>query len=50
MKQDWDWKSTEASLNKAAELEPGSVDVLRYRADLYRTLGRLDEAIFKNKW
>jgi tetratricopeptide (TPR) repeat protein len=45
MKQDWDWKSTEASLNKAAELEPGSVDVLRYRADLYRTLGRLDEAI-----
>jgi TolB-like protein/DNA-binding winged helix-turn-helix (wHTH) protein/thioredoxin-like negative regulator of GroEL len=45
MKQDWDWKSTEASLNKAAELEPGSVEVLRYRADLYRTLGRLDEAI-----
>ena len=45
MNQDWDWKSTEASLNKAAELEPGSVDVLRYRADLYQTLGRLDEAI-----
>jgi len=45
MKQDWDWKSTEVSLNKAAELEPGSVDVLRYRADLYQTLGRLDEAI-----
>jgi TolB-like protein/DNA-binding winged helix-turn-helix (wHTH) protein/lipoprotein NlpI len=45
MKQDWDWKSTEASLNKAAELEPGSVDVLRFRTDLYRTLGRLDEAI-----
>jgi TolB-like protein/DNA-binding winged helix-turn-helix (wHTH) protein/lipoprotein NlpI len=45
MKQDWDWKSTEASLNKAAELEPGSLDVLRYRADLYQTLGRLDEAI-----
>jgi len=45
MKQDWDWKGTETTLNKAAELEPGSVDVLRYRADLYRTLGHLDEAI-----
>jgi TolB-like protein/DNA-binding winged helix-turn-helix (wHTH) protein/Flp pilus assembly protein TadD len=42
---DWDWAQAEDSLNKAAQLEPGSVEVLRYRSSLLRTLGRLDEAI-----
>jgi TolB-like protein/Flp pilus assembly protein TadD len=42
---DWDWEGAEVSLRKAAELEPGSVEVLRYRSSLARTLGRQDEAI-----
>jgi tetratricopeptide (TPR) repeat protein len=42
---DWDWAQAEDSLNKASQLEPGSVEVLRYRSSLLRTLGRLDEAI-----
>jgi TolB-like protein/DNA-binding winged helix-turn-helix (wHTH) protein/Tfp pilus assembly protein PilF len=42
---DWDWEGAEGSLKKAAELEPGSVEVLRYRSSLARTLGRQDEAI-----
>jgi TolB-like protein/DNA-binding winged helix-turn-helix (wHTH) protein/Tfp pilus assembly protein PilF len=45
MMHDWDWQQAEDSLNKAAQLEPGSVEVLRYRSSLLRTLGRLDEAI-----
>lgn len=45
MINDWDWERAAASLKKAAELEPGSVEVLRYRSALYRTLGRQDEAI-----
>ena len=42
---DWNWAGAEASLNKAAELEPGSADVLRYQSYLSRSLGRLNEAI-----
>jgi len=42
---DWDWEQAGDSLSKAAQLEPGSVEVLRYRSSLFRTLGRLDEAI-----
>lgn len=42
---DWDWEQAETSLAKAAELEPGNVEVLRYRSSLLRTLGRQDEAI-----
>lgn len=42
---DWDWEQAETSLAKAAELEPGNVEVLRYRSSLFRTLGRQDEAI-----
>ena len=42
---DWDWEGAENSSRKAAELEPGSVEVLRYRSSLARTEGRLDEAI-----
>jgi TolB-like protein/DNA-binding winged helix-turn-helix (wHTH) protein/lipoprotein NlpI len=45
MMYDWDWQQAEDSLNKAAQLEPGSVEVLRYRSSLFRTLGRLDESI-----
>ena len=45
MDYDWDWKGAEVSLMKAAELEPGCVEVLRYRSWLYLTLGRLDEAL-----
>jgi eukaryotic-like serine/threonine-protein kinase len=45
MINDWDWERAAASLKKAAELEPGGVEVLRYRSALYRTLGRQDEAI-----
>jgi TolB-like protein/DNA-binding winged helix-turn-helix (wHTH) protein len=45
MNYDWDWERAAASLKKAAELEPGSVEVLRYRSALYRILGRQDEAI-----
>jgi TolB-like protein/Tfp pilus assembly protein PilF len=42
---DWDWQAAEASLKKAAELEPGSAEVPRVRSYLARTLGHLDEAI-----
>ncbi len=42
---DFDWEGAEASLNKAAALEPGSTDLLFYRADLEEARGRLDEAI-----
>ena len=45
MDYDWDWKGAEASLRKAAELEPGSAEVLRYQSGLYLTLGRVDEAL-----
>jgi TolB-like protein/DNA-binding winged helix-turn-helix (wHTH) protein/lipoprotein NlpI len=45
MMHDWDWEQAQASLDKAAELEPGNVEVLRYRSSLYRTLGRLEEGI-----
>ena len=45
MSYDWDWGGAEASLKKAAELEPGSVEVLRYQSVLYRTLGRENDAI-----
>jgi len=45
MMYDWDWEQAETSLKKAAEFEPGSVEVLRYRSSLFRVLGRLDEAI-----
>lgn len=45
MMHDWDWKHAEESLNKAARLEPGGIEVLRFRSSLFRTLGRLDESI-----
>jgi TolB-like protein/DNA-binding winged helix-turn-helix (wHTH) protein/Tfp pilus assembly protein PilF len=42
---DWDWNAANASLTKAAALEPGSVEVLRLRSYLSRELGDLDLAI-----
>ena len=42
---DWDWQDANASLKKAALLEPGSAAVIGYRAHLSRTLGLVEEAI-----
>jgi eukaryotic-like serine/threonine-protein kinase len=45
MYNDWDWDAAQASLKRAADLEPGSAEVLRDRAQLSRFEGRLDEAV-----
>ena len=45
MNRDWNWEGAELSLNKAAELEPGSAAVLRFRSFLCHSLGHLGEAI-----
>jgi TolB-like protein/Tfp pilus assembly protein PilF len=42
---DWDWDSADASLTKAAALEPGSAEVFRMRSYLSRVLGNLEQAI-----
>jgi TolB-like protein/DNA-binding winged helix-turn-helix (wHTH) protein len=42
---DWDWDAGNTSLTKAAELEPGSVEVFRIRSYLSRVVGDLDQAI-----
>jgi TolB-like protein/DNA-binding winged helix-turn-helix (wHTH) protein len=42
---DWDWDAANASVAKAASLQPGSVEVFRIRSDLFMVLGRLDQAI-----
>ena len=42
---DWDWEGADASLKKAALLEPGSAAVIGARAHLERILGRVEEAI-----
>jgi len=43
--RDWNWEGAELSLNKAAQLEPGSASLLRFRSFLAHSLGRLHEAI-----
>lgn len=43
--RDFDWDGADASFRKAAMLAPGSVEVLRYRAYLARTLGQVDQSI-----
>ena len=43
--RDWNWEGAELSLNKAAQLEPGSASLLRFRSFLAHSLGRLNEAI-----
>ena len=42
---DWDWEGADASLSKAAQLEPGSAAVLSNRAYLARHLGHLEDTI-----
>jgi TolB-like protein/DNA-binding winged helix-turn-helix (wHTH) protein/Flp pilus assembly protein TadD len=42
---DWDWDAAYTSINKAAALEPGSVEVFRIRSYRSRLLGNLDQAI-----
>jgi TolB-like protein/DNA-binding winged helix-turn-helix (wHTH) protein/Tfp pilus assembly protein PilF len=42
---DWDWDAGNASVTKAAALEPGSAEVFRIRSYLSRELGNLDQAI-----
>jgi TolB-like protein/DNA-binding winged helix-turn-helix (wHTH) protein/Flp pilus assembly protein TadD len=45
MNHDWDWEGAEASMKKAAALEPGDADVLSNLASLARALGRVEEAV-----
>jgi tetratricopeptide (TPR) repeat protein len=42
---DWDWAAAEASILRALELQPGSVECLRQAGGLAATLGRWDDAI-----
>jgi TolB-like protein/DNA-binding winged helix-turn-helix (wHTH) protein/Tfp pilus assembly protein PilF len=42
---DWDWDAANASLTKAAALEPGNVEVFRIRSQLSKVLGHLDQAV-----
>ncbi len=42
---DFDLKSAEATLNKAAELDPGSADVYKARSVVLGSIGRLDQAL-----
>jgi TolB-like protein len=42
---DWDWDAADASLTKAAALEPGSVEIFQIRSHLFLILGNLDQAI-----
>jgi TolB-like protein/class 3 adenylate cyclase len=42
---DWDWSAADASMRRALELAPGSVDVVLSAAGLTGNLGRLEEAI-----
>jgi len=42
---DWDWDAADASLTKAAALEPGNVEVFRIRSQLSKVLGHLDQAV-----
>lgn len=49
MSYDWDWERAEISLAKAAELQPGSADLLYCRSLLFELLGRLPEAIEMQK-
>jgi len=42
---DWDWEAADASVTKAAALEPSNSEVFGIHAYLSRVLGNLDEAI-----
>jgi TolB-like protein/DNA-binding winged helix-turn-helix (wHTH) protein/Tfp pilus assembly protein PilF len=43
--RDWNWEGADLSLNKAAELQPGSASILRFKSFLAHSQGRLKEAI-----
>jgi TolB-like protein/DNA-binding winged helix-turn-helix (wHTH) protein/Tfp pilus assembly protein PilF len=45
IQHDWDWDAANTWLTKAAELEPGSTEILLVRANLSWVLGNLDQAI-----
>ena len=40
-----DWEAAKASLDKAAELQPASAELLGYRSNVQEMLGDLDEAV-----
>ena len=42
---EWNWVAGEQSLKQAAQLQPGSADVIGLRAFIFRTMGNLSEAI-----
>jgi TolB-like protein/DNA-binding winged helix-turn-helix (wHTH) protein/Tfp pilus assembly protein PilF len=42
---DWDWAAANGFVTKAAVLEPGSIEVLRVRSNLFWVLGDLNQAI-----
>jgi TolB-like protein/DNA-binding winged helix-turn-helix (wHTH) protein len=45
IQHDWDWDAANTWLTKAAELEPGSAEILSVRANLSWVSGNLDQAI-----
>ncbi len=45
LRYDWDWAGADAAFRRAEELKPGDSEIVRRRAGLARTLGRLDEAV-----
>jgi TolB-like protein/DNA-binding winged helix-turn-helix (wHTH) protein/Flp pilus assembly protein TadD len=42
---DWDWDTANTCLTKAADLEPGNVEIFRIHAHLSQVLGNRDEAV-----
>lgn len=42
---DWDWNAAQVSVTRAAQLEPGNVEVFGRRSYLSRLTGNLDQAI-----
>jgi serine/threonine-protein kinase len=42
---DWDWRGSDASYQRALQLDPGDASVISGAAGLARTLGRFDEAV-----
>jgi TolB-like protein/DNA-binding winged helix-turn-helix (wHTH) protein/tetratricopeptide (TPR) repeat protein len=42
---DWDWMAANKSYQRALDLDPGSVNAIRYAATMRWTMGQLDEAM-----
>jgi eukaryotic-like serine/threonine-protein kinase len=49
MYHDYDWDAAHTSITKAADLEPGSSEVLRIQSHLERSRGNIDRAIELNQ-